>query len=423
MFPGKRWRPFCSDGSGIMKRMTKFWIPCLAMSAGLWAAWPSFALAQHDRHAEHADEADHDEHGHGDHHEEGVVTLTPAVLEEMGIETAVAGPGTLEQSVRLTGEIVLNPDRLTHIVPRVGGIAREVRATIGDAVREGDVLAVLESSDLAEAKANYLGALQRVSLTRATLEAKKKLQGQGIVSELDFLAAQRDAAEAEILLRAADVKLHTYGFTHAQLAGIDAQDEEKLLLYEVRAPFAGVLVEKHITLGELVTDETDIFLIADLGTVWVHLTVHQKDLARIRPGIPVVISAGYGFPETRGTIEYVSPIVDESTRTATARVVLSNEDGTWRPGLFVTAQAVVEETTVDVLVPRSAIQMVDGQPAIFVRGEKGFQPHPVVVGRTNETFAEIRGGLKPGEEYVARGAFSLKAELEKASFGGEGHAH
>ena len=370
------------------------------------------AAHQQDEHDEHGDDEDH-----------GPIKVAPDVLEEMGIQVAVVAAGKLEQTLHLTGEIVLNPDRLAHIVPRVGGIVRKVHATIGDRVQKGDVMAVLESSELAEAKANYLGAVQRVALAKATLDANQKLQEQGIVSELDFLAAQRSAAEAEITLRAADVKLHTYGFTHTQLAHISAEDEDALLLYELRAPFEGVVVEKHIALGELVTDETDVYLVADLSTVWVNLTVHQKDLAIVKPRLSSVISAARGMHDTQGIISYVSPIVDEATRTAIARVVLSNAERTWRPGLFVTAQVVVDEIDVAVLVPRSAIQLVEGRPAIFVREHGGFEPRRVMVGRTNETSAEITSGLKPGEEYVTQGAFILKAELEKASFGGQGHAH
>jgi cobalt-zinc-cadmium efflux system membrane fusion protein len=366
---------------------------------------------------------EHAGHDHGDEERHEPITLDPNLLAEFGIEVAVAGAGRVEQSLLLTGEIVLNPDRLAHIVPRVGGIVREVRATLGDQVREGEVLTVLESSELAEGKAEYLGAQQRAALTDATLQAKRQLRETGIVSELDFLAAQRDAAEAEIALRSADVRIHTYGFTHAQLAHISAEDEEALLVYELRAPFSGIIVEKHIALGELVTKETDVFLVADLDTVWVQLAVHQRDLAAVRPGMKATIAVGRGLLEAEGTIGHISPVVDAATRTAIARVVLPNTGGAFRPGLFVTARVTVEGVDAAVLVPRSAIQPVEGRPVIFVRTHGGFEPREVVVGRTNEQFAEITSGLTPGDEYAAQGAFTLKAELEKASFGGEGHAH
>lgn len=410
----------------------------VALAVGLSAAYllressppPGRYKGEHDGESENSHwAAQHDEREEGGHDEHGYeedrapLRLEPEILKEMGIQVMVAQPGKLERTLHLTGEIVLNPDRLAHIVPRVGGIVREVHATIGDSVRQGDVLAVLESSELAEAKANYLGAQQRVALTRATLESKKKLQETGIVSELDFLAAQRDAAEAEIMLRAADVRLHTYGFTHEQLSQISSEDEDALLIYELRAPFTGVVVQKHIVLGELVSKETDVFVVADIDTVWVNLTVHQKDLALMRPGLSARISMGRGVQSAEGTISYVTPTVDEATRTALARVVLANSEGAWRPGLFVTAQAVIDELEVAVRVPQSAIQTVEGRPAIFVRENGGFVPRPIILGRTSEKFAEITSGLKPGEEYVAQGAFSLKAELEKASFGGEGHAH
>lgn len=384
---------------------------------------------EHEKHAETGGEArehdaheegEHDEHGHEEH--QGPLRLEPESLEEMGIQVAVAQAGKLEQTLHLTGEIVLNPDRLAHTVPRVGGIVREVHATIGDSVRQGDVLAVLESSEIAKAKANYLGAQQRVALTGATLESKKKLQETGIVSELDFLAARRDAAEAEIMLRAADVRLHTYGFTHAQLSHISAEDEDALLTYRLRAPLAGVVVEKHITLGEVVTTESDVFMLADLGDVWVNLAVYQKDLPRIRVGQPVTIVAGEGIGEGSAEIDYISPVVEEATRTAVARATLPNPDGRWRPGLFVTGRLRVETSNVDVLVPEEAIQRLDARTVVFVAAEDGFEPRPVTIGRSDGQRVEITSGLKPGERYVHANAFTLKSELGKAGFE-EGHAH
>jgi cobalt-zinc-cadmium efflux system membrane fusion protein len=159
--------------------------------------------------------------------------------------------------------------------------------------------------------------------------------------------------------------------------------------------------------------------------VWVNLTVYQKDLPYIRVGQEVIISPGYGIPETRnakGKISYISPVLDEETRTATARVVLPNPEGIWRPGLFVTGKVVIENIYVPILIPKSALQTVEGKTCVFILTEDGFIPQPVETGRSNETHVEIISGLRPGQKYVSKGAFTLKSELSKEEFGG-GHGH
>jgi len=328
----------------------------------------------------------------------------------------------LWQTVAVPGEIMLNPDKLAHIVPRVGGIVRDVRKTIGDPAQQDEDLAVLESRELAEAKAAYLAGKQRLTLAQANLSANEELKKRGIVSDLDYLAAKRDLAEVEIELRAAEYKLHTLGIAEDQLAGIEQQKDTQFSYHEIRAPFSGTLIGKHITLGEVVTTETTVFELADLTEVWGHLTVYQKDLDRIRPGQEVTIAARDGVGEAKGTIVYVSPVVEESTRTAEARVVLPNTDGRWRPGQFVTGRVELKSFDVLIRIPITALQTLDEQSCVFVETDVGFDLRPVKIGQADEDYVEVVSGLNAGERYIAQGAFALKAELGKESFGG-GHSH
>ena len=126
--------------------------------------------------------------------------------------------------------------------------------------------------------------------------------------------------------------------------------------------------------------------------------------------------------KTTGTVDYISPTVDETTRAATARIVLPNDKGQWRPGSFVTAIIDVDRVEVSLLVPKSAIQTVENQSVVFTETDNEFEPQPVQVGRTNSTHAEILAGLRVGQRYVAQGAFTLKAQLSKGDFG-DGHGH
>jgi cobalt-zinc-cadmium efflux system membrane fusion protein len=188
------------------------------------------------------------------------------------------------------------------------------------------------------------------------------------------------------------------------------------------APFDGTIIEKHVALGEAHKEDAEMFLIADLSSVWVNLGVYQKDLPSIRVGQSVVVSAGHGIPDMTGRIGYIGPLVGEQTRTATARVVLPNRGGQLRPGLFVTGRVTLSTVPVPILVPRSALQTIDDKTVVFVKDGDDFEPRPVIVGRSNGTHVEITSGLEPGQKYVSAGAFTLKAQLAKGSFG-DGHGH
>ncbi len=199
---------------------------------------------------------------------------------------------------------------------------------------------------------------------------------------------------------------------------------EKLAWYPIRSPFGGTIIEKHITLGEVVKDDSEIFVVADLNTVWVNLQVHQKDIGLIRKGQKVIISAKSSVPETKGVIDYVEPVVDGKTRTSLARVVLDNTSGQLRPGTFITAEVLVEKRKAELVVAKDILQDVDDKTCVFIQDEHGFEAHPVTIGWSNDKYVEIVSGLRAGEIIVTKNSFRLKAELEKTAGGGHaGHAH
>ncbi len=369
----------------------------------------------------HINQKQDDHEGHEKESEKKVARLTEEEMTEFGIEVRTAGPGLIKIHVNLPGEVTVNADRLGHVVPRVPGIVREVKKTLGDKVRTGEVMAILESRELADAKSAYLAAQERVELALANFRREKKLWTKKISSEQEYLEAKQALAEIRIELRSTEQKLHALGFSETFLEKLPAHPDVDYTRYEIRAPFDGTVIEKHITIGE-VLKETEAFVIVDLDTVWVNLSVYQKDLPLVQIGQKATISAGRGLPEAQGTISYLGPMVGEKTRTAPARVVLSNEDGRWKPGLFVNARVAVSEMEAAIAVPKTAIQTMEDQPSIFVRTEEGFEPRSVSLGRSNEVNIEILSGLEKGERYVSKGAFTLKAEIGKESFGG-GHGH
>jgi cobalt-zinc-cadmium efflux system membrane fusion protein len=368
-------------------------------------------------HAEEEARGSKDEHG-----EEEVIHLSDEELKEFGIETATAGKDRLDIHTELPGEIVLNADRVAHVLPRVPGIVRAVRASVGDTVEGGTIMAILESRELADVKAAYLAAGERRTLAEANFRREELLWRKQISAEQDYLEARQALSETRIEQRAAEQRLHALGFDETYLKKLPSHSDQAFTRYEIKAPFGGTVIEKHITLGEALKDDTEAFVVADLSTVWADIQVYQKDLPLIRKGQQVLITAGHGIPDVTGAISWVGPVVGEATRTATARIVLANPLGVLRPGLFVTARILTDSDPVALLVPKSALQTVEDRTVVFVRDEDGFEPRPVRIGRENATQVEILSGLEAGQIYASKGAFTLKAQLAKGAFG-DGHNH
>ncbi|MCF7993772.1 MAG: efflux RND transporter periplasmic adaptor subunit [Chromatiaceae bacterium] len=199
------------------------------------------------------------------------------------------------------------------------------------------------------------------------------------------------------------------------------ESTETLRPFEVKAPFDGTIVAYEVTPGETVEAGKPLFTVADLSSVWADLQIYQRDLNKIRHGLPVTIINGHGGPSFSGTITYIAPTIDEHTRTGLARVIADNARGEWRPGQFIKGVVTTEEHQVDIAIPRSAVLTDVGQTVVFVQTEEGFEPRPVVLGHSDHALLEVKEGLVPGETYVARNAISLKAELGKGAFGGHVH--
>lgn len=362
------------------------------------------------------------EHGETDGHAPGVVTLEAADLSDLGIRVAVAGSGTVEMTTELPGEVQVNGDRMAHVSPRVGGVVKEVHASLGDPVRAGQVLAVLESRELADSKADYLASAERLKLADATFNREERLWNEKISSEQEYLDARRGLAEARIARRAAEQKLHALGFSTTDLEGLSDQHDATFTVYRLTAPFDGTVIDRHITIGETVDAGSPVLTVADLGTVWIDLSVYQRDIGAVAKGQTVRVATEHGEEEVL-EIDFVQPIVGEDTRTATARIVALNSNGIWHPGCFVSAAVTTSVTEAAVAVPPSAvISMEDSTEVVFVQIDGSFEMRPVEVGRRSRNSVEITSGLDPGDRYVVEGGFSLKAELGKGAFG-DAHGH
>ena len=373
----------------------------------------------------HSGDEVHDDHGHDDH-DDSIVKLSKEDMKKFGIEVKKVKAGEIEQHIRVPGEIVINSDSLAHIVPRVPGIAQQVKKNLGDFVKKGEVMAVIESRELADIKAAYLTSIESYELAEPYFKREERLWKKKISSEQDYLDAKKAYAEAKIEMNKAKYKLSALGFSMENINNLPSESPHLFTSYEITAPFNGTIINKHITLGEVVKEDDDIFVVANLDTVWVDLRIPQKDAASVKKGQLVIISDKSGLTKTEATVDYVHSLIDEQTRTKLARVVLDNESGQFLPGTFVSATVQVGNSETDVVVDKKVLQDIDDKTCVFVQTDHGFEPRPVMIGRSNDTCVEIIDGLESGEIIVTENSFRVKAQFEKAAAGehaGHGHSH
>ncbi|MGV7242876.1 efflux RND transporter periplasmic adaptor subunit [Caballeronia sp. M23-90] len=341
---------------------------------------------------------------------DGAIQLAPEQLKASGIATKQSGPVLVASSFVLPGEIRFNEDVTAHIVPRVAGIVEKVSVSLGQRVGKGEVLAIIASTDLADRRSELLTAERRLSAAQATYAREKTLWQEKISAEQDYLQAQTQLREAEIATSSARQKLLALNASAATGA---------LNRYELRAPFSGTIVEKHVTAGEAVAADANVLVLSDLNTVWAEMAVPAQRLNDVQVGRDTTISAAAFDSKASGKIAYVGSLLGEQTRTAPARVVLGNPNGSWRPGMFVNVSVTAGSKNAPIAVAADALQDIDGKPAIFVQTSKGFVAQNVELGRRDDNFVEVTKGLRAGQQYAAANSFVLKAELEKGS--AEGH--
>lgn len=341
---------------------------------------------------------------------DGALALNAAQIEAAQVRLERVGPARILTTFQLPGEIRFNEDRTAHVVPRVAGIVERVNVSVGEKVAKGQVLAVIASTDLADRRSELLSAERRLAAARTSYAREKTLWQERISAEQDYLQAQVVLREAEIATQNA----------RAKLAALNAPPSAGALnRYELRAPFAGTLVEKHATPGEAIAADAKLFVLSDLSSVWAEMAVPAQRLNDVRVGREATVSATAFDSTSSGPIAYVGALLGEQTRTAPARVVLPNPDGAWRPGMFVNVSVDAGKQSVPLAVASDALQEIDGAPAVFVQSPKGFVAQAVETGRRDEKVVEVVKGLRPGQRYAATNSFVLKAELGKGS--GEEH--
>ncbi|MGY3535140.1 efflux RND transporter periplasmic adaptor subunit [Bradyrhizobium sp. USDA 4452] len=399
-----------------MKRVVLFFagvaagIALIILAAG-WIGWPVKFPATTQETAVTAvpkAEATHEAPGH--------IELSEDQIREAGITLAPASGGMLKRHFLAPGSLIPDADHIGRVSVRVLATVTELRKRLGDVVEKGEIVAAIESREVADAKSEYLAARLTNDLQQTLYARQKTLVETRIVSENEFLRTRLTANDAQIKLDGARQKLFALGLSESEIADLPNQPPESLRTQFLRAPISGRVSERRVDLGGLIGregQESELYVIVNLDDIWVDLAVSPEDIGAVREGVSVKIGAIGTENEASAGVIFVSPLLDRETRNARVIATMPNKDHRWKPGTFVTAEVPLSGAPSTVMISKKAIQTIKGTPTVFVRDPDGFEARSVRTGREDDDDIEILSGLAAGETIAVQNTFTLKAEVGK----------
>ncbi|MES3041585.1 MAG: efflux RND transporter periplasmic adaptor subunit [Pseudomonadota bacterium] len=346
------------------------------------------------------------------------VQLSEAQLKASAIEVLTSVPGLVGDTLDLPGEIRVAPNSETVMLAPVSGVVITAPAMLGQSVRRGDVLAVLESRELADLKRSYLEAKERARLAESTFQREAQLWREQITPEQDYLAARSAKAEADINVASSRAALMAFGVSVEDLRGLSLAQPGNLARLTLRAPRNGRVTLRELAPGQRVTPESHLFTVADLSQLVAVVSATSGQLDGLQPGQPVSITQtgkqGQGVLTGSGKVLVVSPQLDEASRAAPVYITLDGKESGWRPGQFVSARITRAQAPAAVTVSPGALQSFRDWTVVFARFGDQFEIRPVTIGRQDAERVEILSGLNAGQAYVGKNSFLLKADLGKS---------
>ena len=385
------------------------------LRAGLSAAALLLALAlagcgkggAKDEHAGEKEEA-HSE-------AESELTLTSEEAARAGIKVEEVKPQPLGETITVTATIRPDADRLAHVAPRIEGRITAVPAKLGDKVRAGQALAMLDSVAVGEAHAAWIEAQAELGIAEADYKRAESLDAEEIIPRKDYLRAKADRDKAAAALRAAADRLRLLG-------GSPNASGTAVSAFAVTAPFAGTVIEKKATLGELASPSEPLFSVADLSRVWIQADLPESALAKVRIGANAKVTVpAYPGEVFSGRVGHIGAALDKDTHTVAARIEVANADGRLKPEMFATASIEVAGTEREAIsLPDAAIVLMDGRPTVFVYAQGAYEAREVEPGERSGGRTVLKSGLMAGDQVVTSGSYALKARKLKSQLG---HGH
>lgn len=340
------------------------------------------------------------------------VELGPDDLKKAQVRTVHVDMKETSSTLRVPG--IVNPDeyREVHVTPLVGGIVRQVPVVLGDHVRRGQPMAVIFSSDLADAETGYLAMSAELEADHKKLERTEKLVNLGAASRQEEEDVAADHAAHEAHVQAALEKLKLLGATDSQVAALK-KAEQIDANFSVPAPINGIVLTRTANLGLVTNMSQELFTVADLSTVWVMASINEKDFSVIHAGTTAAVTApAYPGRVWKGRVVYIQPQVDPNTRTAQARIEVANPDEDLRLDMYMDV-AFMSATGKGLAVPESAVQAIGEKQYVFLPvsdSDGSFAVREVKLGPASNGFYPVLDGLKLNDEVVKDGSFILKAE-------------
>tara|TARA_R110000744_G_scaffold380561_1_gene502605 strand:- start:41151 stop:42851 length:1701 start_codon:yes stop_codon:yes gene_type:complete len=373
----------------------------------------------------------------------GQIVILPSAIEAFGVKTEPAMLNVLTPTFSAPARVAYNSERIAQAGSLVLGRVSSIHARQGDLVSAGQTLLEVDSHELVEAQSAYLQIKTKVQSVKPMIEiaqaeydrANKLYSESNGISltdvqkrKADLQRAQSDLLNAEAAMVGALNHLKHYEMSDEQIKVLN-EHGSITENYIVRAPIAGRVIRRDITLGKLVSpDDEALVVIADMTKLWVHVDVPESKISEVASGslvrlhVPAIPGKEFG-----GVVSYVSFEINESTRTVQIRVEVQNDEELLRPGMFVQAKIIgstgSSSETAQLSVPESAIQRIGGKPVVFVpfpEKPDTFLKRPITIGDEIGGMVPVRYGLREGEPIVVASSFILKAQLGKST---AKHAH
>lgn len=353
-----------------------------------------------------------------EHHDEGLLKLSQEEIQRAGIRVETLEEAEVKDELVVTATVKPNQDAVVRLSPRVPGKLVQAPARLGDTVKAGQVLAVLDSIEVGEAHSAYLLAVTESRLAAAALERAERLHAEQIIATREYQRIRADQDKARAQLVAATDKLRMLG-----VAARGTPGESAVSTFPLIAPLTGVVIEKKARIGELARPDDPVFTIANLSVLWIEADIVEKDLARVRTGADAKVSVtAYPNVTYSGKVTYVGAMMDKETRTVRARIEVPNPKGELKPEMFATAVIATDSRRKVLALPASAVTLIQGLPMVFVEEGEGFGARPIEIAEQQGGRVVIKSGVKAGELVVVEGVYALKARQLKSQIG-EGHAH
>lgn len=333
------------------------------------------------------------------------------------IETAVVSASPVKPVLSLAARVAYGEDRYSRISSPVQGRVLEVRARLGDRVKTGQVLMVIDSPDIAQAYSEFVKEHSELTYAQRAYELAKDLYETKALPLKDLKQAENDLIKAQAEFRRAKERLLSLRVPAEELE--KPLPEQKITSrFELRSPLTGTVVERTVTPGQSVGGDPSqvLFTVADLDKLQVVADVYERDLGLVHVGqVATVTVEAYPGEHFPAAIAAIGDIVDPNTRTIKVRAWVGNEDHKLKPEMFARLNIDLGNGTSFIAVPKEAVLEIDGKEYVYVaEGEGRYVKRPVKIGTATGELVRVLEGLTPGERIVTKGAILLKAQEAKA---------